>query len=264
MATVSKDLSAPMNVVPAKSGYSAKGMDTPGASSEALAIANAGIDKGGMRGAGLLAVIIAEMALKKESIDLARDYYKTNKRDFDFFASVHQPAIANSVNEAMSPEHNPTYTHDFYASAPAGMAKSSILDKQWFESRRRLHRHAIGMGRRIDYTFAVQRMHGIVGGWNVGHRYEMTYADTHNNRRLDRILEMGNIGIGVGNIVAQGLSTAVGQLASSYDNLGDTVSTIGNGMAANSGYRAGRAFASEAYVQDARFDTKTDQNTKGT
>lgn len=247
MATISKDISAPMNIQPAKSGYSSKGMDTPGAGSEALSIANNSVDKGGMRGLGLLAVVLAEMALKKESIDLARDYYNTNKQDFDFFRTVHQPAIANSVSEAMSPVTNPIYHHDYYASAPAGMAKSAILDQQWFEVRRRTHKHAIGLQRRVDYQYATQRMHGVVAGWNIGRRYEMTYADLHNNRRFDRIMEVGNIGIGVGNIVAQGLSSAVGRLASSYDNLGDTVSTIGNGLAARSGYTAGREYAANKY-----------------
>lgn len=252
-----------MNTAPAKSGYSSKGMDMPGASSEALAIASQGVDKGGMRGLGLLAITIAEIKLKKEAIDLAKDYYNTNKKDFDFFVTTHQPAITASVAEAMSPVTNPVYAHDYYASAPAGMAKSAILDKQWFEARRRTHRYAIGLGRRIDYDFAIQRLHGVVAGWNIGRRYEMTYADLHNNRRFDKKVEVANIGIGVGNIVAQGLSSAVGKLASSYDNLGDTVSTIGNGLAANSGYTAGRNTAAERYGQGGNDRYKNSQNTKG-
>lgn len=231
----------------AKTGYTSRGMDTPGASDQAIAIASTTSDKGGMRGLGLLAAVLAELKLKKEAIDLARDYYKTNKQDFDFFVSNHQPGITASVSEAMSPTLNPKYKHDYYASAPAGMAKSSILDKQWFEARRRTHRYAIGLQRRVDYEFAIQRMHGIVGGWNVATRYEMTYADEHNNRRIDKILEVGNIGIGVGNIVRQNLSSSVGQLASSYDNLGDTIASIGNGYAAKRGYAQGRSDTSKRY-----------------
>lgn len=250
MADINKATTSPANVVPAKSGYTTKGMDMPGASSEALAIASQGVNKGGMRGVGLLAIALAEMKLKKESIDLARDYYNTNKRDFDFFVWTHEGPIKETVAEAMSPTANPRYEHDYYASAPAGMAKSSILDKQWFEARRRVHKHAVGLQRRIDYSFAIQRMHGIVAGWNIGRRYEMTYADQRNNRRFDKKLEAANIGIGVGNIVAQGLSSAVGKLAASYDNLGDTVATIGNGLAANSGYKAGRQDTRARYGQD--------------
>lgn len=231
----------------AKVGAISRGMDTPGASSEAVNIASTTSDKGGMRGLGLLAAVIAELKLKKEAIDLARDYYKTNKQDFDFFVATHQPSIQQSIAEAINPNTNPIYRHDYYASAPAGMAKASILDKQWFETRRRTHRYAVGLQRRVDYEFAIQRMHGIVGGWNVGVRYEMTYADEHNTRRTDKILEMGNVGISVGNIVRQNLASSVGQLASSYDNLGDTIATIGNGYAAKRGYAEGRAETKQRY-----------------
>lgn len=249
---------ASTNVGP-RTGYSGKGMDTPGASSEALSIANSSTDKGGMRGVGLLAVVLAEMALKKESIDIARDYYNTNKRDFDFFRTTHQPAIQQSVNEAMSPVSNPEYHHDYYASAPAGMGKTHILDEQWFQTRRRMHKHSIGLQRRVDYSFAVNRMHAIAGGWNIGIRYEMTYADDHNNRRFDKKVEIGNVGIGVGNIVRQGLASSVGQLASAYDHLGDTVSTIGNGLAANTGYRAGRSTTNAAYERAADMSRAVEQ-----
>lgn len=230
----------------AKTGYQ-RGQDAPGASSETLAIASTSIDKGGMRGLGLLAVALAEVSLKKKAIDVARDYYKTNKKDFDFFVSTHQPAIQASVSEAMSPSTNPKYVHDYYASAPAGMAKSAILDKQWFEARRRTHRYCIGLQRRIDYDFAVRRTHGIAGGWNIGTRYEMTYADDHNNRRFDRMVEVSNVGIGVGNIVRQGLASSVGKLAASYDSIGDTVASIGNGLAGKQGYEAGRGYAASRY-----------------
>jgi hypothetical protein len=230
-----------------KTGYVGRGQDQPGSGSDALTIANQSLNKGGMRGIGLLAIVLAEAALKKESVDLAEDYYRINKKDYEFFVSVHQPAIQQTVTEAMSPVDNPIYQHDYYASAPAGMAKSAILDKQWFETRRRVSRYSIGLQRRIDYDFAIRRLHGIVGGWNIGRRYEMAYADEHNNRRFDRKIEASNIGIGVGNIVRQGLASSTAGLASAYDNLGDTISTIGNGLAANSGYKAGRADTSARY-----------------
>lgn len=218
-----------------------------------------GIDKGGMRGIGLIAVMIAEAVLKKQTTDISEDYYKLNKKDYDFFKSTHQPGIAASVAEAMSPVQNPIYATDFYASAPAGMAKSAVLDKQWFEVRRRVQRYAVGLARRVDYDFAVRRLHGIAGGWNVGRRYEIVYADQHNNRRIDRKLEAANIGIGIGNIVRQGLSSSVSNLASAYDNLGDTVSTIGNGLAKNTGYKAGREQTGLRYENRADVGT---QNSK--
>lgn len=230
-------------------GPTGKGQTQPGAGNQSLDIASQSIDKGGMRGIGLLAVVLAEIALKKEAIDLAKSYYKTNKKDYDFFVAVHRAPIAQTVGEAMSPIDNPIYIHDYYASAPAGMAKAGIVDEQWFETRRRTHRYSTGLQKRIDYDFALLRMHGIVGGWNLARRYEMTYADEHNNRRFDRMIEVSNIGIGIGNIVRQGLASSVSNLSSAYDGLGDTVASIGNGLATNSGYAAGRNKAEASYNQ---------------
>ena len=235
------------NMVP-QNGYSGKGQTQWGTGEDAVAMQVSTTNKGGMRGLGLLAMVFAEIALKRESLDLAKDYFKINKKDYDFFVSTHQAPIAQTVAEAMSPVDNPVYEQDYYASVPAGMGKSSILDQQWFEARRRVHRYATGLQRRIDYDFALRRTHGILSGWNLGRRYEMTYADEHNNRRFDRKIEAGNIGIGIGNIVRQGLSSSVSNLSSAYDNLGDTVSTIGNGLAANTGYNAGRAQTAQRYT----------------
>lgn len=230
-----------------KNGPTGKGQTQWGAGEDAVATGTSTTDKGGMRGLGLLAIVIAEIALKKQSIDLAKDYYKTNKKDYDFFKAVHQGPIQQTVTEAMSLVTNPKYNHDYYASAPAGMAKAGILDKQWFEARRRVHRYSTGLQKRIDYDFAVTRLHGLMGGWNLARRYEMTYADEHNNRRFDRMIEVSNIGIGVGNIVRQGLASSVANLSSAYDGIGDTIATIGNGLAANTGYRAGRTYAANEY-----------------
>lgn len=247
------------NVGVATTGYSGLGQNHSVAGSQELATLSTSIDKGGMRGIGLVLVMIAEMVLKNKATNLAKDYYNTNKKDYDFFTSTHQVPMAQSVAEAMSPIDNPVYYHDFYASAPAGMGKSAVLDKQWFEARRRAHRYAIGAQKRLDYDFARMRVHGVVGGWNVGRRYEITYADEHNNRRFDRKVEVANIGIGVGNIVRQGLASASSNLSSAYDNLGDTVSTIGNGLAAHTGYKAGRMDTGQRY--NPRKDAGT-QNSK--
>lgn len=230
----------------ANSNYT-QGQNHYGVGEDAVATNMSAFDKGGMRGLGLIAFVLAEIALKKKSLDLSKDYYKTNKKDFDFFKATHQPAIQQTVNEAMSSTSNPAYTPDYYASIPAGIAKAGVLDEQWFESRRRVHKYATGLQKRIDYDFAIAKMHGVVGGWNIARRYEKVYADEHNNRRFDRKLEVANIGIGAGNAIAQGLSSSVANLASAYDNLGDTISTIGNGAAAASGYRAGRRYAKSAY-----------------
>jgi len=236
--------------VQGNNGIAGTNQNQPGGGSDALAIASQSLSKGGMRGAGLMLVLLAEAALKKKSVDLAEDYLDTNKREYANFVAIHQGAIAQTVSEAMSPVTNPAYKHDYYAAAPAGMAKSSVLDKQWFETRRRVHRYAVGLQGRIDYDFATARMHGVVAGWFLGRRYEMAYADEHNNRRFDRKIEASNIGIGIGNIVREGLASAVNKLATSYDNIGDTVSAIGNGLARRSGYQDARADTNARYPKE--------------
>lgn len=230
--------------------YMMQGQTQPASGDTAQQIAATSVNKGGMRGIGLMAVMIAEAVLKKKSVDIAEDYLKVNRREYQNFVAIHQGAISQTVTEAMSPTLNPEYRHDYYAAAPAGMAKSAILDKQWFEARRRTHRYAVGLQARIDYDFAMARMHGIVAGWFVGRRYEMAYADEHNNRRFDRKLEASNIGIGVGNIVREGMATAVNKLATSYDNIGDTVAAIGNGLSKRSGYQAGREDTAARYDKE--------------
>lgn len=232
---------------PAKSAYAGAGQNNWLADSQATATLMQSVDKGGMRGLGLLAVVIAESQLKRDTIGLARDYYKLNKKDFDYFVATHEGPIAQSVAEAMSNVTNPSYPYDLYASIPAGIAKTAIGEKQWFEARRRTHRYAIGAQKRIDYEFAVMRTHAVIAGWNIGTRYEINYADEHNNRRFDRKVAVSNIGIGIGNIVRAGLASSVAKLASANDSLGDTVASIGNGLAGRSGYNVGREQAAQRF-----------------
>lgn len=229
-----------------KNAYSGSGQTQPG-SDPVMGLTST--DKGGMRGLGLLAIVIAEIALKKKATDIAEDYYKLNKKDYDFFLATHQTPIAASVSEAMSPTLNPLYTVDAYASVPAGIAKSAILDKQWFEARRRVSKYAVGLQARIDYDFAVARTHGVVAGWNLGRRYEIDWTDAHNNRRFDKMAEVANIGIGVGNTARAGLASATAKVSGALDALGDTVASIGNGWAQGGGYKEGRRYASGKYDQ---------------
>jgi hypothetical protein len=196
-------------------------------------------DKGGMRGIALLAMAIAEYELKQKAINLAKDYYNVNKQDYDYVASHHQPAMRQTAIEAFGPS-NPYYAYDLPASVAAGMAKSNIIDKQWHEARRRMSKYNVGQMRRLDYEMAIAKTHAVMGGWNAGIRYELAWADEHNNRTYNRKLSIANIGIGFGNIVRAGLAASVQKLAASYDNIGDTIASIGNGMQERAGYQEAR------------------------
>lgn len=216
-------------------------------------IANLGMTSGGMRGLGIVAFVIAQIALKLETVKLAKDYYKTTKKDWDFIKATHQPGAVQSVSEAMSGTINPKYIPDLYVSSPAGMSKSKIIDKSWFATRRRMTRYATGAQRRVDYDFAVLRSGAIATGWNMGRRYEQAWADAHNERRFNRRLAMGNLGIAVGNIVRQGLATAVGELANAQGEMANVVGAIGNGYFEKAGYDDARKEAR------ARYDAVTKQ-----
>jgi hypothetical protein len=213
---------------------------TPMAGPDTATIANLGMTAGGMRGLGLIAFLLAQITLKLETVKLAKDYYNTNKKDFDFFKAIHQPGATASVAEAMSPVTNPTYVVDTYASSPAGMAKSKVVDKSWFATRRRAHRYAVGAQSKIDYEFALLRTAAIASGWNVGRRYEQAWADAHNERAFNRKLTMANIGVGVGSIVRQGLATAVGKLSDAQNEVSSNIASIGNGYFEKAGYMDAR------------------------
>ena len=229
-----------------QNAISSTGQNQIGASGSDLFAASASMGKGGMRGIGLVAAILAEIALKEKVIDIARDYYNTNKQDYDFFTGTHQPRMAESAQEAFGP-NNRDVAPDKYASAPSGMVKSAVIDRQWFEARRRIPKYNLGQQRRLDYDMAVLRTHGIVAGWNVANRYEMAWADERNERNFKRKIEIANVGIGVGNVIKEGMGRATQALSSAYDNIGDTIASIGNGYAQKTGYEAGRGYAKGQY-----------------
>lgn len=213
---------------------------------------------GGMRGIGLAVFLVAQIRLKLKSVELTKDYYNTNKRDFDFFTSTHQGPMTASVQEVMSPTLNPNYKPDLYASAPAGISKSKIVDQAWFAARRRTHRYAVGAQERLDYEFAVQRTAAVATGWNLGRRYEMAWSDAHNERAFNRKLAMANVGIASGNTIREGLATAVSNVNSAYSSLSSAISSVGNGYFAKEGYQDGRSMTRE------RFDTAKAQAKENT
>lgn len=216
------------------------GLITPINGPDATAMANMPSTGGGMRGVGIVALILAQVYLKLETVKMAKGYYKLNKKDFDKFKETHQPGAIASVAEAMNPTANPKYVTDTYASSPAGISKSKVIDLNWFGTRRRVHRYAVGAQRRIDYDFAIARTGAVVTGWNMGRRYEQAWADAHNERQFNRKLSMANLGIAVGNIVKTGLATAVGEVSDAQSGLSSTIASIGNGYARKTGYEQGR------------------------
>jgi hypothetical protein len=211
-----------------------------GSPPDATSIATSSLTSGGMRGLGIVAFIIAQITLKNKTLKIAKNYYKTAKRDVDFFIATHEPGATESVSEAMSDISNPKYAPDLYASAPAGISKSKAVELQWFAARRRMHRYNLGAMRRLDYDMARVRTAAAVSGWNMGRRYELAWSDAHNERRFKKRLAMANLGIGMGNIIREGLATAVENLSNASNEVSNTVASIGNGYFAKQGYEDAR------------------------
>lgn len=207
-------------------------------------------DFGGMRGVGLFIMILAHAALVQKAIKLAKDYYKTNKKDYDFWKAYYRAPSAVTAAEAFSSVVNPTYVADLYASTPGGISKMRGVERKWFEARRRTHRYAVGAQRRLDYDMAVMRTSAVIAGWNMGRRYEINWADVHNDRAFNRKLAVANLGMAAGNQAMQGLATATGKLTQAYNDVGDELSSLGNGAYQHSGYNAGRQYAKDKYKQN--------------
>jgi hypothetical protein len=235
------------NYRPAQNGYSGVGQTQMLSGENAVATLSSSTDKGGMRGIALVAMAIAEIALKQKVIDLGQNYFNINQQDYAFFANRHQPQMAQSATEAFSQTLNPTYQYDYYASLPGGIASTAVNERQWYEARRRLPKYNIGQQRRLDYDMAITRLHAVASGWNMGTRYELTWADQHNLRAYDRKLAVANIGLGIASIVRQGLASAVGEVSQAYDTLGDSIAAMGNGYSEMGGFNAGRQQARKMY-----------------
>ncbi len=227
-------------------GVTGSSQTQPGGAGSDVLAATQSASRGGMRGIGLVVAILADIALKQKAIGIMEDYYKINKKDYDFYDAVHKAPMQQSVAEAFGPG-NPKYIEDNYASAAGGMVKAGIVDKQWFEARRRIPKYNVGQQDRLDYDMAVLRSFGVIAGWNLADRYEINWADVRNNRAFNKKIEVANIGIGVGNQVRDGMVRATENLATAYDNVGDTIASITKGYAAKKGYEEGRTDIKRKY-----------------
>lgn len=217
--------------------------------SDSVTNASASKTAGGMRGIGLIALVLGQMYIQGKTIDLARDYYNTNKQDFDFFQSTHQAPMAATAAEAFNPALNPGYVQDKYVAVPASAARVADLDRRWLASRKSLSRYATGAGQRVDYEFAKQRSVQMAASWFLGWRSELSYAQEHNERQFNRKVTVVNIGIGVGNEVARGLASAAGSMNNALTGAGNQLGSIASGLSQQMGHKQGAADTQQLYRQ---------------
>lgn len=220
-----------------------------GADSQAVSDMSGGKSAGGMRGIGLIAFVLGQIFLNNKSLSLSKDYYNTNKQDFDFFQHTHQTPMAATAAEAFSATGNPSYTVDLYASVPAAAARVAELDRQWLMARKSLSRYATGAASRLDYEYAKHRVQQMAANWYMGYRSELTYAQDHNERQFNRQVMVVNLGIGAGNEVAKGLASAAQGLNSAYTQAGNQLGSIASGISGSIGQKQGKADTQADYKQ---------------
>lgn len=219
--------------------------------SDAGAVGNISSSKtaGGMRGLGLIALVLGQLYIDNKIIDLASDYYKVNLQDFQFFQSTHQAPMAATAAEAFNPALNPAYVQDKYVAIPASAARVAELDRRWLASRKSLSRYATGAAQRLDYEYAKQRTAQMAASWFLGWHSELAYAQEHNERQFNRKVTVVNIGIGVGNEVARGLASAAGSMNNALTGAGNQLGSIASGLSQDIGQRKGAADTRQMYRQ---------------
>lgn len=211
--------------------------------SNLMAVLN-GYQLGGVRGAGAALVAVAQLALLVENLNTAQNYYDINEKDFIFFRTKYEPPLTAFLGEAMSRPlyesgtYSPQYgTLDYLASTGRGASLGPRkIDKQWYAVRRRVQRYCIGMGRWVDYKFAVQKVQETLNGWNLGFRYEDHRKEVYDEQRHAHRTTILNLGIGVGNAARAGLASSVGALSEARSSVSSNIASVGNGLATQSGY----------------------------
>jgi hypothetical protein len=202
-------------------------------------------DFGGLRGLGYAAGITAQLILELQNLNTAKNYYNTNKKDFDFFQSTYEPTLQSALTEAMNrPLYEsgiflPQYgTLDYISNTARGVSQGPRkLDREWFMTRRRLQKYHVGVGRWIDYKYVIAKMGATLDGWNLGFRYEDTRKQAYDEQRHAHRLQILNLGIGVGNAARAGLATAVGTLSEARTEAASGAATIANGAARSMAYQ---------------------------
>lgn len=197
-----------------------------------------GASYGGVAGALLVA---AQVFLAYQQLQTAQNYYDKNKQDFDFFKNNYQPQLTAHKDQAFTA---PWYVQDYYPITGASLARVKVYDEKWLQTRRRLHRYAIGHQKHVDYQYYMIRRKAAYAAWVAGRRMEDARKDWKDDQTQTHKVQALNFGISAGNIARQGLSSSVGTLEHAYDELGSRIGGFGNGLAEYQGYKAQRKNAS--------------------
>lgn len=189
-----------------------------------------------------LAVAAAQAYIINEQISLARDYYNTNKQDYDFWRVTYRDRMQGMRTEIYNESRrlfDRFLTPFCYKQSGASMSRE--VDKRWQDTMRRTNRYATGHHIAATQDFALVRHNAAVSGYNTGAELARHKVDTYDDRRHMRRLAILNIGLAAGNTAKTGLSASVGTVINAQNQLGSAVGAFGNGLSRLSGYTAGRS-----------------------
>ena len=227
--------------------YSGKGqvqsLAAPGINPNVLALT-----MGGTRVASILAALL-QLDDLNNNLTLATSYYNENHKDFTFWATVYQgamqTALIDPVNGAM-PRHfytdgtfTPQYGQlDYLSNTGRGQSRAALrIDREWQGARRRIGKYNVGLGKRIDYKYAVAKLNSELEGWNLGYRYEDHRKMVYDDQRHAHQAEILNLGIGATNAARAGLATSVAALSEAKAQKAGQFGALSNGLSTFAGFQ---------------------------
>lgn len=199
------------------------------------------IDGGGGSGWVAAAIAALQFGMAIEQYNIAKSYYNKNKTDFDFYQNYYQPKFTQHKNDAFS---QLDYVQDYNLPVGGMLGRVKVYDEKWFQTRRRLHRYAVGLGQHTDYTFYMLRRRAALAGWVAGRRVEDARKDWKDDQYFTHKVQALNFGITAGNIARQGLAQATSTLMGAYEEMGSRIGGFANGLSKFSGYQSGGDAAS--------------------
>lgn len=199
---------------------------------------------GGTRVASILAADL-QLADLTNNLAIATSYYIENHKDFTFWLSVYQPKMASALTEAMQRHfytdgtYTPQYGQlDYLASTGRGQSRAALrIDREWQAARRRVNRYNVGLGKRIDYKYAIAKFNSELEGWNLGFRYEDHRKMVYDDQRHAHQAEILNLGIGATNAARAGLATSVAALSEAKAQKAGQFGALSNGLSTFAGFQ---------------------------
>lgn len=188
-----------------------------------------------------IAVAVAQAAIIAQQVSLARDYFNTNKQDYDFWRANYRDRMQVMRSELYAESRS--WFDRFqtpFCYKQSGASVSREVDKRWQETMRQTNRYATGHHVAITQDFALLRHNAAVAGYNAGAQLARHKLDTYDDRRHMRRLAILNIGLAAGNTAKAGLASSVGTVINAQNQLGSAVGAFGNGLSRYAGYSAGR------------------------